>query len=89
VALYPAKRARIIDILRGENPHGQSHSPVIFSGDSLFGPIIDTTTGMSLIASDNPGIASSFPIASGATVGLGHVSYSIGNTATAGPFAIT
>jgi len=59
---------------------------LFFSGDSLFGPNIDATTGTSLIASDNPAIASSFPVASGAMVGLGHVSYSIGNTAVTGPF---
>ena len=63
--------------------------PYIFSGDSLFGPDITISAGTSLIASDNPFIASSFPVASGATVGLGHVSYSVGNGAAAGPFAIT
>jgi hypothetical protein len=63
--------------------------PYIFSADSLFGPDITITSGTSLRASDNPFIASSFPVASGATVGLGHVSYSIFNSAAAGPFAIT
>lgn len=61
----------------------------IFIGDSLFGPDITITSGASLIASDNPFIATSFPVAGGATVGLGHVSYSIANGATTGPFQLT
>ena len=61
----------------------------IFAGDSLFGPDITISSGTSLRASDNPAIATSFPVAAGATVGLGHVSYSISNAATPGPFLLT
>ena len=64
----------------------------IFAGDSINGPgplVFTTSSGMSLIASDNPLLATSFPVAAGATVGLGHVSYSISAGAASGPFAIT
>lgn len=61
----------------------------IFAGDSLFGPNITIASGTSLTASDNPALATSFPVAGGATVGLGHVSYSIASGATTGPFILT
>jgi len=61
----------------------------IFNGDSLFGPDITISSGTSLTASDNPFLASFFAVGAGATVGLGHISYSISGGATPGPFAIT
>jgi hypothetical protein len=57
-------------------------APYIFAGDSLFGPIISTVpppSGQSLMASDNYDIAlSGITLASGATVGLGHVIFDAG-----------
>jgi hypothetical protein len=64
-------------------------STYIFAGDSLNGPNIDTSTGTALVASDNPFIASSYAVGSGAAAGLGHVSYSISGGAATGTFAIT
>ena len=64
-------------------------STVIFARDSLFGPNIQTSTGTALVASDNPALATSFPVGSGATVGLGHGAYLISAGAATGPFTIT
>ncbi len=61
----------------------------IFLGDSLFGPEIATATGTSLVASDIPASVSFVTIASGGSVGLGHISYSIASDASFGAFSIT
>jgi hypothetical protein len=45
----------------------------IFTGDSLFGPTISTLTGQTLDASDLSASGLGTSLASGATVGLGHV----------------
>lgn len=62
--------------------------PYIFAGDSLFGPNIALTTGVSLTANDNSASGSDV-VAAGATVGLGHVTYSISSGSPFGTFAIT
>lgn len=64
-------------------------APYVFGVDSLFGPEIATTTGASLVASDSPLSVLAVAVASGATVGLGHVTYSIAGDAATGLFAIT
>jgi hypothetical protein len=64
-------------------------TPYIFGSDTLFGPDITITSGVSLTASDSPLSVPSYTVASGATVGLGHVSYSIAGGAGLGLFAIT
>lgn len=62
----------------------------IFSGHSLFGPTINTSSGQTLEASDlYDVIASGANVASGATVGLGRVSFDVATGATPGPFAVT
>jgi hypothetical protein len=55
-----------------------SVNPYIFVGHSLFGPIINTSSGQSLVASDefNP-IGSGVTVGSGASVGLGRVSFDV------------
>ena len=63
--------------------------PYVFGADSLFGPDIATSTGTSLVASDLPLSVSAVSVASGATVGLGRVTYSIAGGAATGLFAIT
>lgn len=67
-------------------------APYVFAGHSLFGPTIDLGPGTTstLEATDNYDIPNAnVTIASGTTVGLGHISYSIASTATLGNFAIT
>lgn len=61
----------------------------IFAGNSLFGPDITISSGTSLVASDSANSPISVNVASGATVGLGHVTYVISAGAAAGTFAIT
>ncbi len=53
-------------------------SPYIFSSFSSFGPAIDTSTGISLLASDLFSVAGSgTTLGSGATVGLGRVLFNV------------
>lgn len=58
-------------------------NPYVFAGHSLFGPVLNVTTGSFLDANDvydasNAGAT----LASGATLALGHVSYSVASNAT-------
>lgn len=63
-------------------------APYIFAGQSLFGPTISTSVpGQTLDASDL-GVTGA-PIAAGATVGLGHVFFSVAAGDTAGPKTVT
>jgi len=64
-------------------------APYVFGVDSLFGPNIATSTGTSLVASDFPLSVPAVAVASGATVGLGDVTYSIAGAAATGLFTIT
>jgi hypothetical protein len=59
-------------------------APYIFDGQSLFGPIISTTSGGTVLdASDAYAISNSdVTIGSGVTLGLGHVLFSITGTLT-------
>jgi hypothetical protein len=61
----------------------------IFSGDSLAGPVISTSTGQTLTASDfsNSGLGTS--IGPGVTFGIGHILFSVGGNAASGPIGIT
>lgn len=61
-------------------------APYIFAPDSLFGPNIATTTGLSLVASDLAAIGDS--VGAGATVGLGLVSYNVAPGTSAGSIAV-
>jgi hypothetical protein len=51
-------------------------APYIFAGDSLFGPVISTSTGQSLIASDLSASGGDV-VGAGATVGLGEVFFDV------------
>lgn len=74
-------------------------STYIFNGNSLFGPGIGTTPpppGQIVLASDATADASDFVLASGATVGIGHILFDIslgavlgGDTVTLAAFPIT
>ena len=62
----------------------------IFAGLSTFGPDISVATGTTLTASDSPTtLPTPVLVASGATVGLGNVTYNIANNVTIGNFEIT
>jgi hypothetical protein len=63
-------------------------APYVFAGQSLFGPTISTSVpGQSLDASDVAALTSG-TIAGAATVGLGHVFFSVAAGDTAGPKAV-
>jgi hypothetical protein len=53
--------------------------PYIFAGNSLFGPNINTSTGQTLDASDLANAGDS-TIAAGASVGLGHILFTVTGT---------
>lgn len=61
-------------------------APYIFSGNSIFGPEIDTQTSPTVIASDLS--ASSTTLNSGDVVGLGQVFFNVSANAT-GPFTVS
>jgi hypothetical protein len=61
----------------------------IFSGGSLFAPVISTTVGSKLIASDLESTGLGVTVGSGITVGLGHVLFDIAPSAAGGKFDIT
>lgn len=62
--------------------------PYIFAGDSLFGPIISTSSpGQTLSASD-AAASGGDSVAGGATVGLGHVFFDVLPTAALGSFDV-
>lgn len=65
-------------------------APYIFAGDSLFGPIISTTSGGQILTAsdlfDIPG--GSAAIAAGATLGLGDVLFDVDPAASGGVFAV-
>jgi PEP-CTERM motif len=65
-------------------------SPYIFSGHSLFGPNIATTSGgQTLVASDNYDLPNAgATVGTGATVGFGHVFFDVSG-APLGPIAVT
>ncbi len=63
-------------------------APYIFSGNSLFGPQIDTQTSPSVIASDLAASGSA-TLGSGVTVGLGKVFFNVSPTAASGPFTVS
>jgi len=60
--------------------------PYIFLGDSLFGPLISTTVGSTLVASDVELSGLGVTVGPGATVGLGHVLFSVAPSAAPGQF---
>ena len=60
----------------------------IFAGDSLFGPTISTAVGSSLTASDVDA-SGGIVVASGATVGLGHLLFDISPSAATGVFTVS
>ena len=61
----------------------------IFAGHSDFGPDISIGTGTTLSASDSPDtLPTPINVAAGATVGLGHVTFSIASSVPLGSFAI-
>src|SRR5258708_26882152 len=62
--------------------------PYIFLGDSLFGPLISTTAGSSLVASDVELTGLGVTVGSGATVGLGHVLFNVAPSAAIGSFNV-
>jgi hypothetical protein len=66
-----------------------STAPYIFTGHSLFGPVISTTpAGQTLEASDNFDVVNAgTTVSAGATVGLGHVLFNVGSTP--GIFVVT
>jgi hypothetical protein len=67
-------------------------STYIFNGNSLFGPLISTTpppTGQIVLASDVTANALDFSLASGATVGIGHVLFDLSLAAALGPQTVT
>jgi hypothetical protein len=65
-------------------------APYIFSGDSLFGPIISTLTGATLEASDLFDVfGSGATVNVGKTVGLGHVLFDVAGNAALGPSDVT
>jgi hypothetical protein len=63
-------------------------APYIFASDSVFGPDILLSTSP-FIADDNGSNASGDPVAAGATVGLGNVSYMVSNASPFGSVTIT
>lgn len=63
-------------------------SPYIFLADSFFGPLISTTVGSSLVASDLELSGMGVTVGSGATVGLGHVLFNVASSATTGSFDV-
>jgi len=65
-------------------------APYIFDGNSLFGPMINTFTGQSLIASDLFAISGSgTTLGAGADVGLGHLLFDVSQTASSGPVTVS
>ncbi len=60
----------------------------IFSGTSLFGPNINTSTGPALIASDIDSNFVGTTVGAGQTVGLGHVLFNVASGTPAGPVTV-
>jgi hypothetical protein len=63
-------------------------APYIFASDSLFGPDIATSIGLSLTAADASALGAD-SVAAGATVGLGKVSFDVASGASLGPVTVT
>jgi hypothetical protein len=64
--------------------------PYIFQGESLFGPVISTSTGQSLLASDLfVTIGSGASVGAGAEVGLGHLLFDVSALAPSGPVIVS
>ena len=59
-------------------------APYIFNGNSLFGPIISTSTGPSLTASDADADPAGATLAAGSTVGLGRLFFDVSPSAAPG-----
>lgn len=66
-------------------------APYIFGANSLFGPdLTGPTSGQSLATSDVFSIPlSGVTVSSGTTMGLGHISFNVAGTATAGAFLVS
>ena len=65
-------------------------APYIFDGLSLFGPVISTSTGQSLTASDLfANIGSGTTLGAGVEVGLGHLLFDVSQTASSGPVTVS
>ena len=56
---------------------GTTTATYIFDGNSAFGPIINVTSGQSLQASDLDADSAGASLAGGATLGLGHVDFTV------------
>lgn len=64
--------------------------PYVFSGHSLFGPTINTTSGQTLDASDSYDVPfSGAALGSGVTVGLGRITLDVSTTAALGSFPVS
>ncbi len=64
-------------------------APYIFAGHSLFGPIINTSSGQTLEASDLFDLGSGVTIGSGVTVALGHILFDVASGASTEAITIT
>jgi len=65
-------------------------APYIFQGSSLFGPVISTSTGQSLMASDLfVTIGSGASLGAGTEVGLGHLLFNVSAIAHSGPVMVS
>lgn len=63
--------------------------PYIFAGESTFGPDITVASGQTLTASDLDISFAGVNLASGATVGLGHLLFDVALTARSGAIPVT
>ncbi|HEY1760440.1 MAG TPA: PEP-CTERM sorting domain-containing protein [Bryobacteraceae bacterium] len=66
-------------------------NPYIFAGNSLFGPVISTTSpGQTVLASDLwGGAGDGFTVGAGTSVGLGEVFFDVGPGASPGPDTVS
>jgi hypothetical protein len=65
-------------------------APYIFQGASLFGPVISTSTGSSLTASDTfLTISSGATVGADSEVGLGHLLFNVSANALSGPVTVS
>lgn len=67
---------------------GTTTAAYIFDGNSAFGPNINTTSGQSLLASDTNTQPAGASLAAGATLGLGHVDFTVTGVLSS-PVAVT
>jgi hypothetical protein len=64
-------------------------APYIFFGDSLFGPLINTDSGQTLDASDASASGFGASLGSGATVGLGEITFDVASGDALGLVAVS